>query len=279
MTGAVELREVHGPVAFGRDWRRFCTLVWLLARTEFKLRYAGSLLGPLWGLLRPMAIFGVLYVVFTEVIRFGEQTEHYAPLLLFNIMLFFFFSDATTTALRSLVRNERMVRKTQFPRAAIPIASVLTHCFNLGFNLAVVMAFLGILGVPARSTWLLIPVAIALLVLLTVCVAALLSSLYARYRDVEQIWSGVATRVLFYGSPVLFPIEFVPEGFRHFVLFNPLAPLLVEGRRWVFDPDAPGLGDVASGAEVIIPIAVFALTCFAGIAVFVRRAPRVAEGL
>src|SRR5688500_4838406 len=97
-----ELRDVRGPYSFGDDSHRFWTLVWLLARSDFKLRYAGSFLGPLWGLLRPIAIFGVLYVVFTYIVRFGEEIEFYAPLLLYNIMLFTFFADATTTALACL---------------------------------------------------------------------------------------------------------------------------------------------------------------------------------
>lgn len=273
-----ELREVRGPYSFGNDRQRFFTLVWLLARSDFKLRYAGSFLGPLWGLLRPIAIFSVLYVVFTHIVRFGDDIEYYAQLLLFNIMLFTFFVDGTTTALRSLVRNQRIVSKTQFPRAALPLAAVLTHGFNLGFNFLVVLGFFVFTGVPIRWTWLLIPVVIALLVILTVCVSAFLAALYAQFRDIEQLWSGVITRVLFYASPILYPLEFVPESFRDIVLLNPLAPLLVESRTWLIDPNAPGV-EAASGGAIALSLSLFVLTCFVGVAVFVRTAPRVAESL
>jgi ABC-2 type transport system permease protein len=273
-----ELRDVRGPYSFGDDSHRFWTLVWLLARSDFKLRYAGSFLGPLWGLLRPIAIFGVLYVVFTYIVRFGEEIEFYAPLLLYNIMLFTFFADATTTALACLVRNQRIVSKTQFPRAVLPLASVLTHGFNLGFNFAVVISFFIFAGVPIRLTWLLIPLVVLILAILTVCVSALLSVLYAEFRDVEQLWTGVISRVLFYASPILYPIEFVPENLRDIAMLNPLAPLLVESRKWLIDPDAPGLESV-SPVVGLVSLVVFATVCFISVAVFVRRAPRVAEAL
>jgi ABC-type polysaccharide/polyol phosphate export permease len=95
---------------------------------------------------------------------------------------------------------------------------------------------------------------------------------------VEQLWTGVISRVLFYASPILYPIEFVPENLRDIAMLNPLAPLLVESRKWLIDPDAPGLESV-SPVVGLISLVVFASVCFISVAVFVRRAPRVAEAL
>ncbi len=87
-------------------------------------------------------LFGVLLAVFTQIFRVGSQVPNYPVLLLFNIVLFGFFQDATITAVQSLVGQEAIVRKTQFPRLVIPLAVVLTSLFNLGLNLIAVFVFI-----------------------------------------------------------------------------------------------------------------------------------------
>ena len=77
-------------------WRHFAYVTAALTQTEFKLRYFGSVLGYLWTLLRPLMLFGVLYVVFTHIVRFGNEVPHYPVVLLTGIVLFNFFSEATS---------------------------------------------------------------------------------------------------------------------------------------------------------------------------------------
>ena len=108
-------------------------------------------------------LFGVLLAVFTQVFRLGSQVPNYPVLLLFNIVLFAFFSEATITAVTSIVGQESVVRKTQFPRLVIPLAVVLTGLFNLGLNLVVVFIFILAWGIDPTWTWLLFPVVLVLL--------------------------------------------------------------------------------------------------------------------
>src|SRR5436190_7942773 len=110
-----ELGEVHGPSAFGGGARRFLDLLWLVASTEFKKTYFGTVLGYVWSLLRPLLLFAVLLFVFTKIIRVGSQVDHYPVMLLFNVVVFGFFQEATTQAVTSVVSQEAIVRKTQFP--------------------------------------------------------------------------------------------------------------------------------------------------------------------
>ena len=138
---ALELREVRGPSALGGGWRRALDLLYLIASTEFKKTYFGTVLGYLWSLARPLMLFAVLLAVFTQVFRIGSGVPNYPVLLLFNIVLFSFFQEATTTSVTSIVSQEAIVRKTQFPRIVIPLAVVLTSLFNLGLNLVVVFVF------------------------------------------------------------------------------------------------------------------------------------------
>src|SRR5512132_4673517 len=141
------LRPVRGPSALGGGWRRFAELLYLISVTEFKKTYFGTVLGYVWSLLRPLLLFAVLLFVFTKIIRIGSGVPHYAVLLLFNVVLFGFFSEATQTAVTSVVNQEGIVRKTQFPRLVIPLSVVMTSLFNLGLNLVVVFIFMLAFGI------------------------------------------------------------------------------------------------------------------------------------
>lgn len=274
-----ELREIHGPGAISGDPRRFWRLVWYLARTEFKLKYKGSVLGYIWSLISPLMLFGVLYVAFTQILRFGGDVGNYAAMLLLNVMMFQFFADATSRSLVSIVEREELVRKMEFPRLAIPLSMVLAGTFTLAIDLLVVVAYMLLAGVEVTATWLLFPVLVLWLYVFTVGASLLLSTLYIHFRDTAQIWL-VLSRVMFYGSPVLFPIELFPEGWRAVLLLNPLAPLFTEARVWMVDASAPSFSDALGGPLFwIYPSAIFIAVVVLGVWLFDREAPRVAERL
>ena len=273
---ATTLRDAPRPSAFGSSWRRFFQILWVMASMRFKELYRGAVLGYLWSLMRPLLLFGVLYVVFTHVIRFGQDIPYYAPLLLFNLMIFQFFVDATNASVRSLVANETIVRKTHFPRAAVPLSAVLTSVFTLGTNLIVVAGFFIATGVPFQWTWLAVPFALVPLLLVTAAFAMLLAVLYVRYRDVLQIW-GVVTRALFYVTPVLYPAELVPENLRIFLSMNPLAPTLVENRQLLFGADTPSMLELTGSLGIAIAVALMLVIVAVSLAGFIGMAPRTAE--
>jgi ABC-2 type transport system permease protein len=276
--GTPALREIQGPAAFGGSAKRFFDLMWLMSVTEFKLNYFGTAFGYLWSLMRPLMLFGVLYTVFTRIVRFGG-IPHYGQLLLLNLTLYGLFSEATSRAVRSVVGNENIVRKTQFPRIVIPLSVVITTLFNIGLNLVAVFVFLLASGIGPRLTWLGLPLIVALLAALTTGVSLLLSATFVRFRDVGQLW-GVLVLVLFYGSPILYPVELIPPSI-HFVFFvNPILPLLLEARRLIIDPGAPSVVEAAGSVWGIIgPALVLIAVCAIGLWTFVRAAPRVAEEL
>lgn len=272
------LRPIEGPSALGSDRKRFFSLLWLTAVQDFRLQYRTSLLGYLWTLMRPLAYFAVLYVVFTHIIRFGDQVPNYAVLLLLNIMLFQFFADATGTAMGSVVRGEPIVRKMHFPRLVIPLAVVLSCAMTSAINLVVVFGFMLASGIDPQITWLWLPAIITGLVAFSAAVAVLLSPIYVWLRDLEHIWN-VMIRVLFYATPILYPLEFVPESFRWLVALNPLASILYQARAWLVEPDAKPLVDLVGLAPVIGSAVIGLGVCIVGIWLFVRQAPRVAEAL
>lgn len=273
------LRHVPGPAALGGDRRRMLELLYILAVNDFKRTYFGTVLGYAWSLARPLILFAVLLAVFTQVFRLGSEVPNYPVLLLFNIVLFGFFQEATGTAVTAVLGQESLVRKTQFPRIIIPFSVVLTSLFNLALNLVVVLIFLLAFGVTPMWTWLLFPLVLLALLLLTTAVSTIVSSLYPRFRDIAIIWS-VTSTVLFYATPILYPADRIPSALRDVIMLNPLSPLFAASRKWFIDPTAPGPVDlVGSGWLLLVPAAIFVGICVLAVWVLDREAPRIAEEL
>jgi ABC-2 type transport system permease protein len=274
------LRDIHGPSAVGGGTRRFFDLWWLTAKTQFKLGYHGTVLGFLWSLVRPLLLFAVLLVVFTKVFRLGTAVPHYAALLLLNVMLFGLFQEATIGSVQSVVGNEALVRKMQFPRLVIPLSVVLTVSLQFVLNMVVVLAIIIATGVHPTWTWALFPLLIAALLTLTTGISLLLSALYVRLRDVAIIWTVLAT-VLFYATPVLYTITYLDGTFRTVIMLNPLTPIFNQAHEWVIDPSAPGAVEAANGdwLLLVIPALLYVAVTVLGVWTFAREAPRVAENL
>ncbi len=288
---APALRDVQGPSALGGGSRRFFDLLRLMAVTEFKRVYFGTVLGYLWSLIRPLMLFGVLLLVFTQVFKVGsENVEHYPVFLLLGIVLFTFFQEATTNAVTSVVAQEGVVRKTQFPRLVIPLSTVLTGAFNLGLNLVIVVIFLFAFGVDPVWTWLLLPFALLFLFVLTAAVSSALSALYVRFRDVAIIWV-VAAQMLFYATPILYPVTGIGgETSERLLMINPLAVIFEQVRVWALgepqvpaaphEPYAPTAVEAAGGWLGLVPAAaIFIGLCAFAVWIFNREAPRIAEDL
>jgi ABC-2 type transport system permease protein len=274
---SAELRDVTGPSPLGGGWRRAFELLLVMSATEFKRTYFGTALGYVWSIARPLLLFGVLLAVFTHL-HLNRGVPHYPELLLLNIVLFGFFQDAAGIAVPSVVVQEAVVRKTQFPRLVIPLSVVVTCLFNLALNLIVVFVFVLVSGISPRFTWLLLPVVITMLLGITTAAALMLSALYPRFRDLGIIWTVFAT-ALFYATPVIWALGYVSHRLQDIVItLNPLASILQLARVWVIDPHAPTPWALA-GWRLIVPIAIYLGVCVIAVWVFRREAPRIAEAL
>lgn len=279
MSATVSRKRRHAPSAFGDDLRRFWNLTVTLASTDFKLRYFGSVLGYFWSLARPLMFFGVLYVVFTQVLRFGGDIPHYPVYLLTSIILWTFFVDTTNACVQCLVAREGLLRKMRFPRLVIPLSVALTALFNLGTNLVAVLVFALASGVEVRWTWLEMLPLVAFLAAFAVGIGMLLSVLFVRFRDIQPIWE-VLSQILFYGSPILYVSAQYKGLEQAAVMTNPIAAILTQMRRAFIDPYAPGLVSVTGGVpQAIVPFIIIAAVFALGLWVFSREAPRIAENL
>jgi ABC-2 type transport system permease protein len=278
---------IRGPRALTDDWSRFWHLTYNIARNEFKLRFFGSVLGYLWQLMRPLLLFGVMYVFFIEIAHVNGQTgvgdAHYGAQLLGSIVLFTFFTEAAGGAVRSVVDRENLVRKIQFPRLVIPLSVVLLAMFNLGLNLVVVLIFALAEGVHPMLSWIELPLIIAMLAILATGVAMLLSALFVQFRDIQPIWD-VLQQVLFYGSPVIISIATVRAKLSHaqvhLYMLNPLASIFQQFRHAMVTHATPSAGQaLGSWGALLEPIGIVVAVLVLGFWVFNRSAPLIAENL
>jgi ABC-2 type transport system permease protein len=284
---AAASHRVHGPSALSGDLRRFWALTFTLARTDFKLRFFGSMLGYVWTLMRPLLFFGVLYVFFTKVGHVNKGNtpgeKYYGVQLLGSIVLFQFFSEATNGAVRSMVDRENMVRKIHFPRLVIPSSVVLLALFNLGLNLIVVLIFAFASGVSPMLSWVELPLIIGALLVLTAGVAMLLSALFVYFRDIQPIWE-VLSQILFYASPVIISLETVKTKVSttvlHLYMLNPLAVIFQQFRHAMVTNNTLSAGQaLGSWLALLEPLAIVLGIFVIGFAVFNRAAEQIAENL
>jgi ABC-2 type transport system permease protein len=278
---------IRGPRALNDDWTRFWHLTYNIAVMQWKTRFFGSALGYFWQLVRPLLLFGVLYLFFTVVERVGVDTgpsgRYYGTQLLGSIVLFTFFQEATANSVRGVVDNEALVRKIQFPRMVIPLSTVLLAVFNLSLNMIVVLIFGLIQGVRPMLSWLEFPLIVVMLIALAAGLAMLLSALFVYLRDMQPIWE-VVSQVLFYASPVIVPLATVQAKLSpalvHVYLSSPLAVVLQQFRHAMVNHAAVGASTGLGGTVFLaVPVGIVLFFLVLGFWVFNRTAPRVAEDL
>lgn len=234
---------------FAYYWRLFCVLTW----TNFKLRYYGSVLGYVWSLLQPLALFAVLYLVFTVV--WNIDTPHYKLFLLLGVMMWGFFLQGTTEGLKGFIANYQMIRKVSLPRIILVAASVSSCFVALLFNMVIFVVFALFEGVDwhPRLIWF-FPL-LASLYMLGLGISFILSIIVVRVRDMINIWE-VAMNLGFWVTPVMYPMSKVPEEYRFFLFINPLSGILEYSRYFLV-----GIGGVTHVGYIYvigISLAVFA---------------------
>ena len=250
------------------------------AVTEWRLRFYGSVLGYVWSLARPFALFGVIFVVFSEFANFGEGGPYHAAYILLALVLFQFFIEVTTTSVRSLVERENLLRKVPFPAARRTVLSSAhsalqpRHDADRRRDLR-----RGLRGRRRDGAGSLLPVLVLILLVFALGAGMLLSVLYVRHRDIQPIWE-VVSQALFYASPVLYVATMIPEDIQRPYHLNPLAALLTEMRASVIDPQAAHVWVAIGGAErLLLPGGIVVGTFALGWWAFNRAAPRIAEHL
>jgi lipopolysaccharide transport system permease protein len=245
-------------------------LLWTVVRTDFKSRYHGTLGGFIWALLKPLAMFVVLYSVFSFVF---QSDARYRLNLIVGLFLYEFFSESTKSGLISLFMKGYLLSKARFPSWIVVVAS----CANAAITLTVFLAFLLIYqtatGHPPSAAGLgLLVLYVLAFAVMSVGFSLATSVLYLRYRDLNQIWD-VLVQAGFFLAPVVYPLSTLPERYHAYLYLWLPTPVIQFTRAVIVDGVSPSLrGHLFLAAEAACVLAI-------GLLVFRRLAPRAAEYL
>lgn len=253
-----------------------------LVRTEFKIRYQASALGYAWSLLKPLGLFGILYVVFVKFLSVGDAVPHFPVYLLLGIVLWTFFTEATFGALGSIVGRGDIIRKIKFPKYIIVISGTVSAFINLMFNFTVVMLFAIVTGADFGLRGLMAPFFILELYLLALGLGLFLSALFVKLRDVSHIWE-VLMQGAFYATPILYPVNIIIDKFQdkawisQLILMNPVAQIIQDLRYSIVTQDSKRTADVISSPLNMLPILIVILILIGGGAYFRKESEYFAE--
>lgn len=249
-----------------------------MVRTDFKIRYQGSALGYLWSILKPLALFGIMYTAFTVVWPVARGVEHYGVYLLLGIIFWNFFSETTSVGARSIVDHGGLIRKIDIPRYLIVIASSISALINLGLSLLVVIIFALFSGVPVSASWLLVIVFGIELYIFALGVALILATVYVKFRDVVYIWE-ILLQAGFYASAIIFPLQSVPQFLHKFLFLNPIVQIVQDARSaLVQSTDVVTIWTIESSWYLkLIPLFLIIGLCLIGVAMFRKKSKYFAE--
>ncbi len=206
-----------------RDTFRYRELIWALALKDLKLRYKRSVLGFLWALLNPMLLMLVLSVVFSTIM--AQTMPHYAIFLLSVLLPWTFFSQSLSYAAESIVGNGDLIKKVSVSKLVFPVAAVVSNMINFVLSLIPLVLIVLAMRHPFHLTWLYIPVPLLALTLFTLGATFFFAAANVYYRDVAHILQ-VLLNVLFYVTPIIYSIDFIPPSHRWLLKLNPLQYML-----------------------------------------------------
>lgn len=257
-----------------------------LVKTDFKLRYQGSMLGMAWSVLKPLMLFAVMYVVFVRFLRFGAGIPHFAVSLLLAQTLWAFFQEATSQGMQAIVGRGDLLRKLKFPKYIVVVSSTVSALINLVISLFVVLIFMIVNGVEFRPTILLFPLVVVELYIFALGIAFLLSTMFVRFRDIGHIWD-VIMQAWFYATPIIYPLtQLINVGWlsiaKLVLMLNPIAQIIQDARYLVVTTQTEtiwGLVGQQCWLLKLIPLLIIVIVLLVGVTVFRRRSPYFAEEL
>jgi ABC-2 type transport system permease protein len=246
----------------------------VLARSDFKLKYAGSVLGYVWSLAKPLMYFSVLLVVFGRLFKSG--VHDYPLYLLIGIVLNTFLVDAVSAALPSMVSSGPTIRRISFPPLVVPLASSLATAMTFLANCVVVAGFLAFYRIRPELDWVLLIPLLLELYIFVLALALLASTFYVRFRDVGQIWE-VATVLLFFSAPITYPITILPHWGQRLIGFSPFVQVMQDVRSVVLGTNAVTAGVTPRFDSRLFPIGIAIALLIVALLVHRRESPKFAE--
>lgn len=248
-------------------------LIWTLAKTDFKLRYQGSVLGYIWAILSPLLIFSILNFVFSSVFARGGGVEHYSLQLFVSMILFFFFSEGTRAGMASLLSKASLVTKIYVPRWTIILAATINSAFIFLMNVLIITVFFTMERfVPSFFSILFFFYCAFLTYIIILAFSLFTATFYVKFRDLIMIWE-VVVRALFYATPIIYPLNIVPDHIQKVLLINPMSFIVHFNKEALINNHFPGFWQI-----VVFSLVIFFIFCVS-IFSYIKTEARVAENI
>ncbi|MBA3728939.1 MAG: ABC transporter permease, partial [Actinobacteria bacterium] len=235
-----------------------------LVRRDLRVRHRGTFLGLLWSLATPLVTVGLYYFVFTIIFRTTPVSDlprpdgnpvPFAVYFFSGLVLWNFFGTSVGSSTSSITGSGYLLNKVYFPRAVLPLSSVLSSLVTFGFEIAVLLVVsLAIVGLPSlHLLW--VPVILLVVGTFAVGVSLLLSAATVFLRDVAH-FVGLFLQVWFWATPVIYSLGFVSSrsgpGVIRLLELNPLTGAVISFRNVVVLNHQPDFSLLAYDAVVAI---------------------------
>lgn len=218
--------------------KKYKFLLKQLVIRDFKVKYKRSALGVLWSLLNPLFTMMIFNVVFSEL--FKVEIENYLIYLLSGLVVFNFFSEATTQALSSVTGNFSLINKVYVPKYIFPISKVLSTGINLVMSLIALYLIIIVSKTPISSTHYFLPFLVICLLVFTMGVSLILSALMVFFRDMQFLYS-VIIMMWMYLTPIMYPISIFPKKYFYIMTLNPMYHYVSYMRSIILDNTIPSI--------------------------------------
>ena len=217
------MRKKQGKTTLGLDclavWERYEFLIKQLVARDFKTKYKRSVLGYLWSFLNPLLTMTVQYIVFSTIFRSG--ISNFPVYLLSGIILFNFFTDAVGQGLTSIVGNASLITKVYVPKYIYPVTRVVSSSINMLISVIPLLIVTLLTGAKITPAVLLLPFALACLLVFCIGMSLFLSTTEVFFRDTQYLW-GIVSLVWMYATPLFYPENIIPTQFRFIQTLNPM---------------------------------------------------------
>lgn len=208
-------------------------LIYILAIKEVKIRYKNNALGYLWSLANPLAYAIIFYFAFGIIFRF--KMENYALFLICGLFPWQWLNNSSVTSANVFLGNSSLIKKAIFPRYIVPIASCLQEGFHFLMTIPVLFIFMTVFEVDINLILLWgVPLLLIVQFMMVVGLSLIIGTLNVFFRDINYIVQ-VSFQMLFYLTPILYPLSKIPEEYVGYMLLNPFMPIISCWQNLFFD--------------------------------------------
>lgn len=221
-----------------------------LVLRDFRVRYRNMSLGILWSLANPLIMMLVMTFVFKNVFP-NSSIKNYPAFALIGLISYNFFGLAWNTSTTSISHNAGLVKRVRMIREILPIASVLAQSIHFFIQMILVLIFLAALGLHPTYRWLWVAPIVTIELVYVSGLALLCSAFDVYLRDTRYLVDSAVT-VMFWLTPIFYPIEMIPVRYRTLCELNPIAACIICLRNVLLDARMPSLQVLGLGALVSI---------------------------